>query len=312
MISKINFSCPRTGTTLIFSDGFWINSTDETIAYPVVNDIPILIDETNSLFRHVDFINLNSTTFDLNESQINKVIKRLMPKITNNIVAKRNFSKLAEKLPSGANVLVVGGSIIGQGMSSFYMDSRLNIMGADVSFGPKTDVICDGHNLPFPKETFDAVVIQAVLEHVLDPYRVVNEVYRVLKPEGYVYAETPFIQQVHMKEYDFTRFTHLGHRRLFRNFTEIDSGPAGGPGMALSWSWTWFLRSFSEKKILVFFLTFCGYITSFFLKYFDYYLVNKPGAYDAASFFFFWGQKSQHTLTDNELIEKFKGITHKF
>ena len=29
------------------------------------------------------------------------------------------------------------------------------------------------------------------------------------------------IAKKHMKEYDFTRFTHLGHRRLFRKFEEI-------------------------------------------------------------------------------------------
>jgi hypothetical protein len=127
-----------------------------------------------------------------------------------------------------------------------------------------------------------------------------------------MYAETPFVLQVHMRQYDFTRYTHLGHRRLFRNFEEIKSGPCGGPGMSLAWSYTWFMRSFATSKIMGFALVFFAYMTSFFLKYFDYYLIDKPGSYDAASHFFFMGRKSQKVLSDKELIKEFRGIMHKF
>ena len=50
--------------------------------------------------------------------------------------------------------------------------------------------------------------------------------------------------------YDFTRFTHLGHRRLFRRFEEIESGAVCGPGMTLAWSYTYFLTSFTTSRIL--------------------------------------------------------------
>ena len=93
-------------------------------------------------------------------------------------------------------------------------------------------VICDAHDLPFKEKSFDAIICQAVLEHVADPYRCVEEMFRVLKPKKFIYVETPFMQQVHMAPYDFTRFTYLGHRRLFRRFKEIDSGIACGPGMS--------------------------------------------------------------------------------
>ena len=52
----------------------------------------------------------------------------------------------------------------------------------------------------------------------------------MLKDDGLVYAETPFLQQVHGGPYDFTRFTHLGHRRLFRKFIELESGATAGAG----------------------------------------------------------------------------------
>ena len=84
----------------------------------------------------------------------------------------------------------------------------IELVETDVSFGPRTALICDAHNIPFAEGSFDGVVAQAVLEHVLDPYSCVAEIYRVLKPAGLVYVETPFMQQVHMGRYDFTRFTH--------------------------------------------------------------------------------------------------------
>jgi SAM-dependent methyltransferase len=48
-----------------------------------------------------------------------------------------------------------------------------------------------GEKLPFPANTFDAVVSLAVLEHVQDTEKVVRETFRVLKPGGYAYFEVP-------------------------------------------------------------------------------------------------------------------------
>ena len=65
----------------------------------------------------------------------------------------------------------------------------------------------------------------------------------MLRPEGLVYAETPFMQQVHERAYDFSRFTQSGHRWLFRRFSEISAGPVGGAGVALAWSIRYFSRA---------------------------------------------------------------------
>jgi SAM-dependent methyltransferase len=304
--------CPVTKGRL-FKAGDHLESISGTgIRFPLVDGIPVLINEENSLFAINDFTRKADTTFELGETRMRKLVKRLMPKITHNLNSRKNYNELIEKLPAGAKILVIGGSIIGQGMDKLYQVDSFEIIGSDVSFGPHTKLICDAHDLPFQDETFDCVVAQAVLEHVLNPSRCVDEIYRVLKMDGMVYAETPFMQQVHMRQYDFTRFTHLGHRRLFRKFEELKSGPTGGPGMALAWSYTWFLRSFATSPFFIFLLTFIGYITSFFLKYFDYFLIKKPGGYDAASQFFFMGRKSGTVLSDHELIRQFRGVHHKF
>jgi SAM-dependent methyltransferase len=182
------------------------------------------------------------------------------------------------------------------------------LVETDISPGPRTVLVCDAHHLPFQNESFDGVIVQAVLEHVFDPNRCVEEIHRVLKMNAVVYAETPFIQQVHEGRYDFTRFTHLGHRRLFRRFTELESGAACGPGMALAWSYQYFLLSFAESRIIRnAFLVFAR-LTSFYLKYFDYFLIKKRGALDAASSYYFLGEKSDHTLSDEKLLAHYRGL----
>lgn len=129
----------------------------------------------------------------------------------------------------------------------------------------------------------------------------------MLKRQGLVYADTPFMQQVHGRQYDFERFTYLGHRRLFRRFEEVDSGASCGPGMALAWSYSYFLMSFTQTKLLRHFIWAFSSLTSFYLKYFDYLLINKPGTLDAASGYYFIGCKSDHALSDRELISLYKG-----
>jgi hypothetical protein len=146
-----------------------------------------------------------------------------------------------------------------------------------------------------------------VLEHVIDPFRCVDEIVRVLKPDGLVYAETPFMAPVHAGRYDFLRFSHLAHRRLFRRFREIESGAACGPGTALAWSYCYFLQSFAAgetgRQLAFAFASFTG----FWLKYFDYFLIDRPGSYDAALSYYFLGEMAGSMLGDRELIRQYRG-----
>jgi len=300
--------CPATKENLQQQGSSLQAVADPSIHYPIIDGIPILIDREKSIFSIEDFENKVDTTWDLKPKKIKRFIRSLAPGIGLNFKAKKNYEKLCKLLPVGAKILVVGGSIKGEGMDVVYSSDSFEIVGSDVSFGPYTKIISDAHDIPFEDETFDCVIAQAVLEHVLEPQRCVDEIHRVLNNSGIVYAETPFMQQVHMKQYDFTRFTHLGHRRLFRYFEEIDHAPLMGPGTVLAWSYAHFIKSFTSSKRIAYLLTIFVHLTSFFLKYFDYYLIDKPGSYDAASAFYFIGKKSNKALSDRELIRGFKGM----
>jgi len=306
--TRSKMRCPKTHGTLDLTDEHFVSNNQPTARYPVIDGIPVLISDEDSIFSIEDFTKGVDTTFELNRSPIKDLFNKCIPSVTLNLKSKPNYQKLADLLPPGSTVLILGGSIIGEGMDALFNRDDLDIVSSDVSFGPATTFICDGHDIPFNDNSFDCVVVQAVLEHVLDPTRCVAEIHRVLNADGLVYAETPFMQQVHMHQYDFTRFTHLGHRRLFRHFEEIESGPTGGPGMALAWSWVYLLRSFTTSRYPSILLNAFAHYTSFFWKYLDYLVIDKPGSYDAASGLYFLGKKSDQTLSDKDLLLQFKGI----
>jgi ubiquinone/menaquinone biosynthesis C-methylase UbiE len=48
--------------------------------------------------------------------------------------------------------------------------------------GPNVDIVANSHALPFPAQSFDAVVCAETLEHDDDPPCTLAEIHRVLKP----------------------------------------------------------------------------------------------------------------------------------
>ena len=303
--------CPVCKSTLELSErGFLCTNTSCQATFPIVDGIPVLINESASVFSIRDFTEHQNTFFQSRPNKVNQLIGKLLPTLDHNISTKKNYGKFAELLAAEIRtpkVLILGGSIVGRGLDEILSHPSIQFIETDVSFGPRTALVCDAHNIPFDDRTFDGVIAQAVLEHVVDPYRCVAEIHRVLKDSGCVYAETPFMQQVHAGRYDFTRFTLLGHRRLFRRFEEIESGAVDGPGMALGWSYKYFVLSFARSRLLRSILSGFARLTAFWLKYFDYYLIKKPGTLDAASGFYFLGRKSDKTLSDKNLVSQYRG-----
>ena len=282
-------------------------------AYPVVGGVPVLIDERKSLFSADEIaagLRARAGAAGGPAPRPGRaLVHALTPAISRNVKAAANFERLASLLAArgAARVLVIGGGVRGEGFDALLARGGLQLLQTDVVPGPSTALICDAHDLPFADASFDGVVAQAVLEHVLDPWRCVEQIHRVLAPGGLVYAETPFMQQVHEGRYDFTRFTHLGHRRLFRRFEELESGAVGGPGMALAWSWRYFLWSFARGPLSGSLLTTFASFTSFFLKAFDGRLVDRPRALDAAAGVYFLGRRSETTLADRDLVAGYRG-----
>ncbi len=157
--------------------------------------------------------------------------------------------------------------------------------------------------MPFEEKTFNGVWIQAVLEHVLSPETVVNEIFRVLDDGGFVYSETPFMQQIHMGKNDFTRYTASGHRYLFKNFEKINIGVNGGPGTSLAWSIKYFFWSLFNEKIA----NYLAIIPFLILRQFDKFLSDRM-SWDSSSGFYFFGKKNKmYKFNKGELNQTYKG-----
>jgi ubiquinone/menaquinone biosynthesis C-methylase UbiE len=52
------------------------------------------------------------------------------------------------------------------------------------------------HYFPLASNSVDTVLANQVIEHILDPYHIVSEIYRILKPEGVAVITTPNIRYV--------------------------------------------------------------------------------------------------------------------
>ena len=287
----------------------------------MVRGRPVLIDEERSVFRYCDYQTQPDSPDDMRRSETaepgecksttTRVWLGKFPSLSVNLSAVRCFQTMKRLLLERCAtplVLVVGGGIKGTGMHVLVDEPAIRLINVDPSPASMASVFGDAHDLPIQDGSVDAVVVQAVLEHVADPWRCVEEIHRVLKKDGIVYAETPFMQQVHLQGFDFTRFSHMGHRRLFRRFAEIESGTVAGPGTSLSWAWRYFLASWTRSPRLAKALALLGRITAFPFEITDHLHGKRLGALDGASCTFFLGTRSDESVSDSALIASYRGI----
>lgn len=212
---------------------------------------PVLIDFKTSVARPEDF----SDGFrPLLARQRHSLLRRFAKSLyVSTATSARNYNRVAAETKARVAkpvVLVVGGGTRGEGADILYNDPELRVVSFDIYPSENTIFVADAHSIPLMSECVDLVCVQAVLEHVVDPVRVVAEITRVLKPGGFVYAETPFLQHVHEGPYDFWRFSESGHRLLFREFDAIERGTLGGPGLSLYWAVRQFCRAVTRSKTL--------------------------------------------------------------
>ena len=108
---------------------------------------------------------------------------------------------------------------------------RAGIINVDLFPFPNVDIVADIAAIPFPDNSIDVVVLETVLEHVADPWSVVKEVHRVLRPGGSVVCSTPFVFPYHGYPNHYWNFSRDGLEVLFKGFStcriEISLGPTG-------------------------------------------------------------------------------------
>jgi uncharacterized protein YbaR (Trm112 family)/SAM-dependent methyltransferase len=178
----------------------------------------------------------------------------------------------------------------GAGLFDQVLAPHLRLIHLDVVFRGHVDVVADAHWLPFADGSLDGVYSNAVLEHVQRPWRVADEIYRVLRPGGRIFINVPFLNIVH-DAHDYFRFTDRGLDVLFSQFHKVAGGVSAGPSS--------FLAPFLIEYVL------CGIPGRYFkaavrplltfavwpLKYLDFLLRRSPSLRLTADAFYFVGVK---------------------
>lgn len=97
-----------------------------------------------------------------------------------------------------------------------------NRIALDIHRGPGVQLIGDAQALGLTDAAFDVVLCTEVLEHLREPQRAVDEMFRVLKPGGTLLLTTRFLFPIHDAPHDYFRFTKYGLRYLLRRFTIVE------------------------------------------------------------------------------------------
>jgi len=101
-------------------------------------------------------------------------------------------------------------------------------------FTDRVTFVCGfAEDMPFPSESFDAVISVNAIDHVDDFARAASEISRVLKKDGVLRMQVHYHPPRELEPYALTDedvLAHFGHLGIEKISEEVPSGPARDPG----------------------------------------------------------------------------------
>lgn len=104
---------------------------------------------------------------------------------------------------------------------------RKEYVGADMRPGIGVDRILNLHEIDLPQESVGTIICLDTLEHVEYPCRALEEIHRVLKPNGVAFISSVMNFPIHDYPSDYWRFTPEAFRSLLKPFASSFIGYAG-------------------------------------------------------------------------------------
>lgn len=200
----------------------------------------------------------------------------LRPALTRKYGTAGQIAGFAGSFPAGAVVVNIGAG-----------EKDYGTVNVDIAPNPGIHVCGAAEQLPIRTESCDGYILQAVLEHVENAERTLDEAFRVLRPGGRILVEIPFMQGFHAGPQDHRRYSEYGLRTKLEQhgFAVRASGVAVGPGSAMAWLSAEFLALLVSGRSAK------GYrlarlVTSWIalpLKFLDRWLERHPMAFVIAS-----------------------------
>jgi SAM-dependent methyltransferase len=99
--------------------------------------------------------------------------------------------------------------------------------GADMREGDGVDIVLDLHDIKLPDGTASTIVCMDTLEHVEFPRKAMDEMWRVLGPNGVAIISSVFDFPIHDYPNDYWRFTPEGFKSLLKRFNHSFVGSFG-------------------------------------------------------------------------------------
>ena len=169
-----------------------------------------------------------------NPSQTNDELKKLINKIKVNyfyINNQKDFrSQILKEILEYDTVLDIGKAMRDK-------HSKINakkIETLDVNdFGDYPDIICDiCSDINGLQNKYDKIICLAILEHVYNPFKAIDNLKKMLKDNGTIYGYVPYLFYYHapkdLKFQDYFRFSKDALAYLFKDFKEIELYPVRG------------------------------------------------------------------------------------
>ncbi|NNF07070.1 MAG: methyltransferase domain-containing protein [Candidatus Eisenbacteria bacterium] len=258
-------------------------------SYPVVNGVPRLLSGQSS-----DVGEAGDAFFfrdDTREAVADRWGVRRLTNLPNPAIASRRPVKTKEVFEK--HVVRGEGLILNLGSGVHKLYENPNVMNLDISPHGNVDVVGDGMALPLLDNQFDGAVLDAVLEHVPNPFRVIEEVHRVLKPGGFVLAHAPFLYPYHGAPHDYFRYTDSGLRQVFHQFEEVECDTDHLPTRSLQEIMRAYVGIFADGRKLSFLFRFVTAWLMWPWKFLDHYLQNKAKSHVVVTGFSYLGRKSK-------------------
>ena len=273
----LKFVHPKTLSPLTREkDGYFDPLTGER--FPDLNGVPTFVEQT--LAAHMDeersdLINRIKTLLRKWPNFYVFLVFLISPVCYNGLSAKR----FLRRYPRGALMLNIGSGV---------HKPHPDILNVDIFYFKGVDIVANAEQLPFADGSVDAIVCESLLEHVPNPQKIVDEMYRVLRPGGAMYIVIPFVYPFHACPNDFYRWSSTGFRELLKaadiEAIGVRSGATSGLVGQLG---TWFAIVFSFGfEPLYNVMSLVGLVLFFPLKFFDLIVGRFPTAIHGAGQFY--------------------------
>ena len=109
-----------------------------------------------------------------------------------------------------------------------------HVKNLDIIKDLNVDYVCSADKIPIESNSVDLIITQEAFEHIPNSAEAIKECYRILKNDGKIYFQVPFIIGYHPGPTDFFRFTKEGIEKFLKDvgfkIEKIEITVAGATG----------------------------------------------------------------------------------